>query len=421
MAMHFLLLLLVTDKILRLCKQSCNVVSLSVMFLIATILLMVIPYFIEYRLDIYSYISFILLFVIMSFWHYRKLPLYNYTALVLAIIFFSLYAVFFINHYAGKRIKQNTGVLAEKLSEQHDLVAEYMLAEVYEKMANDPVFFKLLYNRRVSFQEINNHLTKNYFSGYWTKYSLTMTDCLPEDVFTPQRTNLAYNCQDYFNDIIENGGTKIGETEFYYLDIMDGRIHYMGKFSYTEPESGAQGVFYLELVSILVTEELGYPELLLDEKYVEAELFKDYSYAKYYRDQLLASSGDYRYSLNFSTYGFTDEYRRNEGYDHYVYSYPNDNVIVISRPTVDFLDQLFSFSYIFLMFYIMALIILGVRYFTKYGTKFAFNFVSKIRMAVISILLLSLFLVGGGTLLLTIEQYRDQQNNNLSEKIRSYI
>jgi len=419
MAMHFMLLLIITDKILKLCKKSCDYRSLVSILLVITTLLVVTTLLTGYRIDIYSFLAFVLMFIMLALWHYRNFSMYNYTSLLLTIIFFSLYAVFFISHYAGKKTVQNMKVLAEKLAEQHDPVAEYMLEDIYAKMSGDSVFFRLLYNRNVSFEEIRNHLTRNYFNGYWSRYNLTMTDCLAEDMILPERTNRAYNCQDYFNDIIENGGTRLADTEFFYIDIMDGKIHYMGRFSYNDPDTGADGMFFLEIVSILITEELGYPELLLDKKYLETELFQDYSYGKYYRNQLLASSGDFRYSLNFSTYNFNSAYTKFEGYEHYINVFANDNVIIISKPTVNFFDHLFSFSYIFLFFYLLALILISTRYFSKYGTRFAFNFISKIRLAIISILLLSLLFVGGGTIFLSIEQYKNQQHNNLSEKIQS--
>jgi hypothetical protein len=68
------------------------------------------------------------------------------------------------------------------------------------------------------------------------------------------------------------------------------------------PGRNKELTFFIELESRLIAEDLGYPELLLDEKYQKNKLMEEYSYAKYYKNQLIAQSGSFQYSLNFDTY-----------------------------------------------------------------------------------------------------------------------
>ncbi|MBN2481277.1 MAG: GHKL domain-containing protein [Bacteroidales bacterium] len=432
MAMHFATLVFMCDKFFRICKESCSIQSILGTFLIISTTLFLILILIPYSFDFWSYIAFILLFVILALIHFKGILSYNYTQLVLILIFFSVYSVVFISYVTRQKTGSNMKVLAEKLAEQHDPVAEYLLQDINDQMVQDELLFGFLFDRNVPYEEIINYLQKSYFNGYWSKYTLNPVECRAYDTLEIPPTRLKYNCYDYYDNLIENGGMKLGEMNFYYLDILDGRIHYLGRIPWTMPDSDIEGVFYLELESRLIAEELGYPELLLDKKYQETGLFQQYSYAKYYRGQLLSRSGDFQYSLNLNTYGLDStvsdslisrvnsiEYEKFDGYEHYIYRFANENVIMISKPVITFFDQLISFSYIFLFYYLLVILSMAFRYFSRYSKGMAFNFKNKIRLAIISILLLSLLMVGGGTIYLSIEQYKTTQYNNLSEKIQS--
>ncbi len=432
MAMHFATLIFMCDKFFKICVNSCSIKSILAIFLIITTVLFLIFLLTPYTFDFWSYIALLLLFVIIAVIHYRGEPSYNYTQLIMVLIFFSVYSVVFISYFTRGKTNSNMKVLAEKLAEQHDPVAEYLLEDIYDQMLKDELLFRFLYDRTVSYEEITNHLQRSYFNGYWSKYSLNPIECRPYDTLEIPPTNLKYNCYDYYDDLIEDGGRRIGDMDFYYLDIFDGRIHYLGRIPWTKPEDNIESIFYLWIESRLTAEELGYPELLLDKKYQETKLFLEYSYAKYYKGQLYTRSGDFPYSLNLNTYeldvsasdslnfhaGNLEQAAFN-GYKHYIYYFDNENVIIISKPLITFFDQLISFSYIFLFFYLLVIISMGFRYFSRYNIGFAFNFKNKIRLAIISILLLSLILVGGGTIYLSIKQYQNKQHDSLSEKIQS--
>ncbi len=433
MAMHFAALVFMCDKFLKLCKNSCSIISILAVFLFITTVLFLILLLVPYTFDFWSYIAILLLFVIIAVIHYRGTPSYNYTQLILVLVFFSVYSLVVISYFTREKTNSNMKVLAEKLAEQHDPVAEYLLEDIYDQMLKDELLFSFLYDRAVSYEAIIDYLQKTYFNGYWTKYTLIPVECRPYDTLEIPTTNLKYNCYDYYDNLIEDGGRRIGDMDFYYLDIFDGRIHYLGRIPWTKAEDDIESIFYLWIESRLIAEELGYPELLLDKKYQGTELLEEYSYAKYYKGQLYTRSGDFPYSLKLETYELDvsasdslDSHASGDledtafnGYKHYIYHLDNDNVIIISKPLITFFDQLISFSYIFLFFYLLVIISMGFQYFSRYSIGFAFNFKNKIRLAIISILLLSLILVGGGTIYLSIKQYRNKQHDSLSEKIQS--
>ena len=77
---------------------------------------------------------------------------------------------------------------------------------------------------------------------------------------------------------------------------------------------------YLQLDLKMAVEELGYPELLLDEKLTRENRKPEYSFAKYYKNNLLSQSGTFLYSLNARKYTLSDKkysFFRFGGYDHF--------------------------------------------------------------------------------------------------------
>ncbi|NJO69626.1 MAG: hypothetical protein HC830_10375 [Bacteroidetes bacterium] len=59
-------------------------------------------------------------------------------------------------------------------------------------------------------------------------------------------------------------------------------MSYLGWFEYMSPNLADTIYLFIELDSKVITDELGYPELLLDKKVSQKSKFRDYSYAKYY-------------------------------------------------------------------------------------------------------------------------------------------
>ena len=146
-------------------------------------------------------------------------------------------------------------------------------------------------------------------------------------------------------------------------------------------------------------------------------MLAEYSYGKYNNNQLLAQSGTFQYSLNLNTY--KNKSGKFEGYNHLIYYINENNVVMVSKPTTSFFDRLISFSYIFLFYFVIVLLFVSFRNFSKLGRDIEFNFKNKIQLSIIAILFLSLFLVGGGTIYFSIEQYQRKQHDILSEKIQS--
>jgi two-component system nitrogen regulation sensor histidine kinase NtrY len=417
--MHFTAILLITNRLLTFCTNKFKIHELILVFALVSSVIFLILYLLNYNIDLGSYIALLIMFTLLATIRYRNIPGGTYTALAFMVMFFSVYSVYFVSHYSKQKARNNMRVMAENLATQHDPVAEYLLEDISSRISKDKTLARYLFNYSISNEQIFNHLQGNYFYGFWGNYKLRFVDCRPNTVIIPDDSLIQkrINCFDFYREKIENGSQKLPRSHFCFLDIQNGRINYLGRINYKNPGQGSDLTFFIELESRLTVEELGYPELLLDKKYQKNKLFEEYSYAKYFENKLITQSGYFQYSFNLDTYKNKPE--RFEGYNHLIYYINKDNVVMVSKPTTSFFNNLVSFSYLVLFYFLILLIFLLVRNFSKLGKDIEFNFKNKIQLSIISVLFLSLILVGGGTVYFSIEQYQKKQYDMLSEKIQS--
>lgn len=417
MAMYFAGFLFISNKLLTLCKMKCNFTRLLLLFACTTIVVFVAVFLAGYSMDIGSRIFYVVMFCTLATLQYKRIPLGNYTAMTLMVVLFSAYTVYIITYCENKKTISNMTVIAENLSAQHDPVAEYLLEDISEKLSNDQTLNNYMFNWAISTEQIHKYLQSTYFNGFWGKYKLWIKDCGPVTAAYFDTDTLTL-CYDYYSNRMEEGKSmQIPGTRFYFLDPQNGRINYLGWITYKRPGRRGEVSLFIELESRLVAEELGFPELLLDKKYQKNKLLEDYSYAKYYKNQLLAQSGTFQYSLNLTTY--KDKAGKSGGYYHYISDQSKDNVVIVSKPITTFFNNIVSFSYVFIFYYIIILVFIGIRDFSKLGRDIEFNFKNKIQFSITALIFLSLFLVGGGSIYLSLQQFQKKQHDILSEKIQS--
>jgi signal transduction histidine kinase len=417
-AIHFTGLLMLADHIIRMAAIKSRAEGLILMFSVVYAVLVLILYLTGYSIDIISFAGFYLFFVFLVYLGFRKPVTYSYSALLIFVLLFSVFSVYFIARYTRLKEKINMKVLAENLASEHDPVAEYLLEKISDKLVHDKKLADHLFDLNISTEEIFKYLQENYFNGFWGKYSLRFTDCKPQYKIYTDPAGAEINCYEFFNDLIQDKGLQLPNSNFYFIDTLNGRINYLGKIKYNGHNNTHNEItLFIELESRLIAEELGYPKLLIEEKYSKSSLLQDYSYAKYYKNRLIAQAGNFPFSLTLDYYRTNSI--SNQGYDYLVYDIDADNVIIISKPSPTFFTSMVSFSYIFVFYYFLVLLYLSFKFISSTEKGIEFNFKNKIQFSILSVLLLSLILIGSGTIYFSIKQYKKKQHDILSEKIQS--
>ncbi|MBN2681657.1 MAG: hypothetical protein JXR58_04060, partial [Bacteroidales bacterium] len=346
----------------------------------------------------------------------------NYIILLIMAVL-SMYNVILISNLSEIKELEKRKIIATGLATERDLVTEIMLEKKEKKMLEDETIKEYLENYSENNLQLIKHLRNYYFNGYLTKYDFQIVHCYPNDSLLPEPSANVYNCYEYYDFVLKNQ-IPIPKTNFYFLDNLNGRISYLGKLPFLTKNDSIPGLLFIQLDSRLISEELGYPDLLLENKQKKSPLLKNYSYAKYNNGKLITQSGDYEYSMESSVYGnsgneFSESFFDN--YHHLLYKLDDENLIVVSKPQPGILDIFVSFSYVFVFFYLLYSFTLLINYLPKLIKGFNLNFKLRIQISIISILLLSLVIIAGFTVYYNIQQYRNKLDSNISEKIQSVL
>jgi signal transduction histidine kinase len=413
------------DKILLLFSKSVSFIEFNLIFFLTSIIGLAIILAVRYPIHILSLVFVIVLGTFLSYVRLKLKSVYKYSTLIIITLLFSLYTVFIVSEYSSNRNTNQKKVLLTNLANEREPVAEYLLREKYKEINQDTTLIGLVYGEKkyIDINKIYNHLKRRYFEGYFEKYVLQVTVCKPNDsLYLEPPDNNYVHCYTFFRSMIIERGARLPETDFYYIDNKIGRINYLGWFDFNSTQLPHPASLFIELDSKPVSEILGYPELLLDSRFALRSIFKDYAYAKYYKGQRISQYGTFPYNLSDSVFKKAKgEYSlmQFDDHDHIIYRLSKDSLVVLSSPSVTFLDLLVSFAYTFVVYFlILTLVVLFINL-PIIKNVFVPNFKNKIQYSMMSVLFLSLILIGGGTLFFNVRQYYAKHYAIISEKLKS--
>ena len=415
------------DKMLKLYSNKVTLKNFLIIMTLTNLGGMLLLSLTGYTFHLESFIFIALFATTLSLVRYRYRSSYKYSVLILIVALFALYTVYIVTEFSTIKNNNQKNVLITNLATEHDPIAEYILRDINTKLTTDSVLEDLLQkdNSNLS-KSITNYLKDKYFNAYFSKYKLqNITICSPEDSVELLSESLIQekeHCYSFFKLMITEKGTKISGTDFYYVDNMNGTINYMGYIEFNPPIIKQQTRLYFELQSKLISEELGYPELLLDNRYNFRTKLKEFSYAKYYNHQLITQFGDDSYNLTSSVFDNTSSVYSTiklDNQSHLLYRPSPESLIVLSSNSVTFLDFLISFSYTFLVYFLILTLIMMIINLPFFKRSFQSNFKNNIQFSMMSVLFLSLIFIGGGTLYYNIHQYYNKHTDIISEKLQS--
>jgi len=366
-------------------------------------------------------ILFIAVNVLQSQIRNMQITLYSLSYSILFISLFSVFSLLLVYQTVRERDLEVQKLLAINLSSEQDPIAEVLLAKMHNQFISDSIVPTLL---SPPYIDLENYLIRTYFSGYFRKYDIQITPCSGTDSLIIKPENISEPCFPYFEQMIEKSGIIVPGSSFYFMNDMNGRVSYFGRINYPTVNHTSSISVFVELTSKIISEGIGFPELLMDRSLVKPFLYKYLSYAKYFDGKLVNQSGDYTYNNyleGFKTDELNSEFtlRKENRYNHLIYHFGDKSDIIVSNRRLSFSDYLISFPYIFVFYFVFALAIsiAGNEKFRKLIIPKDLRF--KIQVSIISIVLVSLLFVATGTIYYNIQEYRNRHQSDLQEKLKS--
>ncbi|WP_430974304.1 ATP-binding protein [Sunxiuqinia rutila] len=372
-----------------------------------------------------SYLYMVCLFLLTNFSVFAlqntQFKRHSLSYIIYFVSLFALFTLVDIQYYNQLRTVESQKLMTVTLNSEHDPAAEIFLTDIQRELSVDSVIPYLL---STTYQELESYLERQYFGGYFRKYDLKIILCSGSDSLLVEPDNRWVPCFPFFEEMIDESGTQIPGTNFYFMDNLNGRISYMGRIFYPLSADSLGTSVFFELNSRLLPEGSGFPELLLDQSMAKPKRYQHFSYAKYFDNELVTLSGDYQYNYYIDSYNIQNDsaeflLERWDGYDHLIHILGHNNYIIASSKSFRMKDYLISFPYLFVFYFVFILVIVfaGNPQYRKKAMFYDLKF--KIQAAIIAVVLSSLFFVAAGTIYYNIQEYENRHQDDLNEKMNS--
>jgi len=366
----------------------------------------------------------------LIFFHYSGRSRLSHGFAAALIFMVSVFLVLVTDEFNRSKENVRQAGILERLSNEHDQIAEMLLPQIDDQIRKDSVLRDMVANPAINAMEkqsaITSYLKIQYFGLYWNRYEIQARSCDSVSRILIQPDNFEVPCLPYFlGDMRDQFGSRLPGTEgFYYLDNFDGLIDYLGVYRFFKPDSTYGANLIINIDSRLVAQEMGYPELLVTGRINRDSLYGNYTYAKYNKGKLQSVNGSFDYGLTSEAYpgkvGEIIPFVR-EGYHHWIYKINEDNEIVISRPSISLSNYVVTFSYVFVFLFVIWFLIYQAINYKKALALRNFGLKQRIQLTLISILVFSFVLIGGGMTYFVIKQYKDSNLKLIVEKTESLL
>lgn len=414
---------LFSDKLITVIRQlSLNTTAVLLIFIFSAIIHVCIYHALGSRDLVVILWPFVILLLIAFI--KRNHSIYPFSGIIFLVFLFSIYSVHVVIKYSRIKEEESRKIYAEKIAAEQDPIAELLFQDVANSIFKDSVLSSYVSGSEKQTLEFEKRLRQQYFSGFWEKYDIhiALFDSMCVPVIKSQNT--AFDNNLYFDELIEKRGRITPSPHFYSLNNASGKIGYLAKLPFFKPNKTKFGTLYMELDGKFISDEIGFPELLLDRNVGLSQELANYSYAKYKHNQLITQYGKYLYSSNgadFEQQKLNFNFISKDGYNHLLYHPDSNTLIILSKRDDGWIGKITTFSYLFAFFSLLLLSILFFRQLSLSKLLESFSLKYRIQVLLVLIVLISLALFGGGTIYYIKQQFETKNRENISEKIHSVL
>jgi len=350
----------------------------------------------------------------------------NYTTK--SIFYLSLASIFttiVIRNEISISNEQKLKFLAENLANERDPVAEFLSYDLKNKIPNDSLLINSLISSTPEENIFLNRLKEKYFNGYWEKFDISFYayDSLCNPI--SKSPGAVFDKYSFFEDLF----AKNKNNSFCYLPAeKSAKSGFLLKYDlYKKLDSRNKFIahVFIEADSKYLSDEIGFPILLLDNTVDNQKEFSNLSFA-IYRDGILNKHhGKFIYNSFLSFYNDANQKGSNvyftfRDYKHYTLK-NNSKTYIVSIKKENWFNALTFFSYLFSIYSLLFLLLIAVINPERILSLKKFTLRNRIQSLPIAMVLIALVLFGLGTVYFLVKQYEQKNSENLTERLQSVL
>lgn len=372
---------------------------------------------------VFAVAYFIVVYILKLYSTLKKLGFATFTYLFVTTFFFSLNSAFAIYHFSRIEKIESQFRFARNFLIDRDYFAEYLLRELSTQISNDAFILHRLNTPFLSKDAIRQKIRQVFLSNYFNKYDVSIF------IFSG-----ANDQSDNRSDI-----TLLNLLAQYDKDAY--RTDYKGVFYVSSPAADVTQK-YLVVVPILkskipsshivvelslkkVIPENVYPELLVDNRFLQFYRSREVSYGVYVNDKLSYSSGSFNYDGLFNRNWFGDPQLHTrgisqDGFDHIGQEDENGRIAVVSVRSIPYDNALANFSFLLVLGLITILFFIVIQGIRNYWSGDPLYFSARIQLFFNLAFFIPLITVSIMTLWLTTRSSQDQINEEYLNKTKKF-
>lgn len=373
----------------------------------------------------FFYVWLALFWSVLLYIVFKETSTFSISKFLLTLFLFGLVATYALHSFNKEKELSKRQNVSLRISSEQDPVAEYLFHQVEDKLWDDYKLNQIIIDEPYNETSILNYLKTEYFNDFWNKYDIQITVCYPGEILFFKPFDQEMVCDDFFSFYITEFGKPTLSDQFFYLDNNTGRNSYLTIVPVISEDQELLYNLYIEFESRFIPRELGFPELLVDEKIDISRNLDNYSYAIYKNGVMTHKFGKYSYGIRIENYGIEQgdvfSVFESNGFSHLMYNRDADTRIIVSKPVDTLLEKIAPFTYLIisiLLFIIPIWLIISV---IENKVEFSFNFKTRIQLAVIGIVLIAVMSVGGASAWFMFNIYKNKNEGIINEKAHSVL
>ena len=398
-------------------KNSRN--RLVVLVLVSLVVLSILYYLNFANLAISLSLLMFLFIYFLDYYIIRRERKNTIIVIVVSIFFLVLLVSSVFRIYTLEKNDTAKKTIAFKKSRQRDVTAEDLYSSLEKKIIEDEFIISFFQNPMMSYKDIYKRMTFRYFGGYLSKYDVSIVAFSIEG--KPIKFNSKETLEQYYELINKSGEPTINENLFFIQDEKN-QFAYVSLLQISNKEN-VVGTLAIKISPKTYDISSVYPELLLQGKNSIVKQYKeDYGYAIYDNNVLIDQSDEFAYLSKLSE-NLPDYYIK-DGYNHSVFKINDTKKIIISTKEESIFDMFSVFSFVLCYYFVIGFIVTVVYFkLTNKENKqiFNFSFRKRINIAMLSLVVLSFFIIGLATVSYFSNQYNDYHQKRLIRKQKSIL
>lgn len=340
------------------------------------------------------------------------------------ILVFSVYSAYSLTHFDKEKAGIKARFYAEKLAAQQDPIAEYIFSEVSDEIQKDRLIRNQITLLPQNQEDFFFRIEQKFLNDYLQKYKVRINVFNTDDSLIASNNKLERTF-DFYKTLELSSKPTSAKSLLYCYETND-ELNYLGKLEFysNREDDQKQTTIFIEFEEIISKNELGFPELLLDNKVDDDNMSEDYSFAVYRDGKIVSANGEFTYSEDEPSVQLLSEkyeFKSSGKWQHLFYKPNSNNLILLSIPQLTNFQKLTGVSFLFLLYSVLVLTTLAAFSLINRKKPEALNFRNRLNIAVISTLTTFLFLIGFSTIYYVGSEYGQKNIQAISEKIKSVL